>query len=196
MNNTITKRQSKNKDLLIKYLSEMPIVTIACKKVNISRGTHYKWCQEDSEYAQQVDKARSKGILLINDLAESTVVSLIKDERNLGACAFWLKHNCETYSPKIEISARNNSISDEELKRLTDLLYDKNRFIEGQKLLIQFATTGKIDEKIAQLILRLFSSHLKIEDTMTRKRESDILSEVMLRNSKNKQERRLHHGSK
>jgi hypothetical protein len=198
MNKTITKRQSKNKELLVKYFSEMPIVTISCKKANISRGTYYKWYHEDSEFAQQVDKARLNGVSLINDLAESTVVSLIKDERNLGACAFWLKHNCETYSPKIEISTTNNKnpLSEEDTNNLTDLFYDPKTFKEGQKLLTYYVSSGKITERLAQIILKTMLSQLKVEDVVTRKKEVDIMSEVMIRGFKIKQEEKLHHGSK
>ena len=107
MESTINKRQSKNKAMVVEQLSQSPIVTFACKRSNISRATFYKWCHEDNEFAQQVNEAVAKGNLLINDIAEATVISLIKD-KDLGASAFWLKHHSRIYSPKIEISANAN----------------------------------------------------------------------------------------
>lgn len=36
------------------------IVTIACKSVDISRQTHYRWLSEDAEYKQAVDDIADK----------------------------------------------------------------------------------------------------------------------------------------
>lgn len=195
MEKTIIKRQVKRKKLLLDLLKKTPIIQFACEKSGVSRATYYRWRQEDKEFVELSNQALSEGILLINDMAEAQLISLIK-EKNVPALFFWLKHHHYTYSPKIEISANTNLISEEEVSRLTELLYNQDNFKEGQKLLIYFATTGKIDPKIAQLILKLFSSQLKIEDTLIRKRETDIMSEVMLRDLKDKQQEKLRHGPK
>ena len=43
----IEERQEKEKLALLAVLKEMPIVEVACKRVGISRGTFYRWQQED-----------------------------------------------------------------------------------------------------------------------------------------------------
>jgi len=193
MEKTIIKRQVKRKKLLLDLLKKTPIIQFACEKSGISRATYYRWRQEDKEFVELSNQALSEGILLINDMAEAQLISLIK-EKNVAALFFWLKHHHYTYSPKIEISTNTNSISEEELGHLTDLLYDQDKFKDAQKLLIYYTTTGKIDGKIAQLILKLFSTQIRVEDVMTRKTEANIMNEVMLRDSKNKSIIKTHHG--
>jgi hypothetical protein len=45
---------------------------------------------------------------------------------------------------------------------------------------------GKISEKFAQMILRIFVAGIKIEDLNVRKTESEIISEVLFRKKHNK----------
>jgi hypothetical protein len=80
MDETIANRQAKNKDKLLEQLSKTPIVQIACEKTNVSRATYYRWRQEDSEFAEKADKAIGYGNLIMNDVAESQLLSLIKDK--------------------------------------------------------------------------------------------------------------------
>ena len=47
MDNTIEKRQSKNKEQLLEILKKTPIVQIACEKAGVGRATYYRWRKDD-----------------------------------------------------------------------------------------------------------------------------------------------------
>jgi hypothetical protein len=89
----------------IEVLREMPIIEVVCKRTNISRATYYRWRKEDSIFTNQANEALNQGSLLINDLAESQLISAIKD-KNLPAIVFWLKHHHTTYGDRLEITTR------------------------------------------------------------------------------------------
>jgi len=97
------KKNQKIKEDLIDNLKKTPIVQFACRKINISRSTLYRWKQQDKEFSERIEKAISEGNELMNDLAESQLISAIKD-RNLGAIIFWLKNRHKAYAPKLKIS--------------------------------------------------------------------------------------------
>jgi hypothetical protein len=103
--NTIDKRQDKNKELLIEQLKTRPIVQIACEKSGISRATYYRWRKEDGKFLKKSDEAIQEGSLLVNDMAESQLMSAIRD-KNLTAIIFWLKHHHPAYVDKIEIKGK------------------------------------------------------------------------------------------
>jgi hypothetical protein len=62
------------------------IVTSACKSVDISRETHYRWLREDAEYKAAVDSLSDVAL----DFAESQLHKQIKDG-NSTATIFFLK---------------------------------------------------------------------------------------------------------
>ncbi len=98
-------KTDKNKGLLIEQLKKTPIVQVACGKINISRATYYRWRKDDQEFAKTTDEAITEGSLLVNDIAESQLMSAIKD-KNLTAIIFWLKHHHPSYATKVEVTAR------------------------------------------------------------------------------------------
>lgn len=106
MDKTIEKRQSKNKKQLLEILKKTPIVQIACEKAGVGRATYYRWRKEDAEFTRQADQAVLDGSLLINDMAESQLMSAIKD-KNMTAIIFWLKHHHSAYATKVEITSKN-----------------------------------------------------------------------------------------
>ena len=93
-------KQLKNK--LLDQLKRVPIVEAACQKAGISRQTFYRWKFEDSEFAKEVEKAIDDGRMLVSDLSESQVLSLIRD-KNWQAISFWLKHHHPSYKTRIQI---------------------------------------------------------------------------------------------
>jgi len=105
-------KRDKDKKILIEQLKETPIVEYACKKLGIARATYYRWRKDDKEFEKESDMAILEGSLLINDLAESQLISAIKD-RNLGAIVFWLKNNSKKYAPKLEVDANIKQIDRE-----------------------------------------------------------------------------------
>lgn len=99
---TVDIRQAKAKESLIEQLKKTPIVQIACEKANIGRTTYYRWKKEDKEFAQAVESAIHDGADLVSDMAESKLVSSIKDG-NLTAIMFWLKNRHKNYATKLEM---------------------------------------------------------------------------------------------
>lgn len=108
MNDTIEKRQAKHKELLLEQLKRTPIVQIACEKTSVGRATYYRWRKENKEFAKLADAALAEGSALINDMAESQLISAIKD-KNLGAIIFWLKSHHPAYTTKMEVTAQLKS---------------------------------------------------------------------------------------
>lgn len=197
MDDTTVNRQSNNKELLLIQLSKNPIVQVACEKAGVSRTSYYRWRQEDKIFAHKADLAISESVMLMNEVAESQLLSLIKD-RNPTAIFYWLNHRHPAYAQRIEISASNakDGITEEEINHLTQLLYSKNTFKQGQSLLTSYVFKGYISEKFAQLILKMFMTQLRAEDVMTRKAEAEILTEVMTRRIQYKEKKKLKYGSK
>ncbi|MCX6810140.1 MAG: phBC6A51 family helix-turn-helix protein [Candidatus Berkelbacteria bacterium] len=108
MSNAIETRQTKQKELIIAQLKLTPIVQIACSKCNIARSTYYLWAKEDKDFAAKVEAAVEYGTNMINDLAESQLVTLIKDG-NISAIFYWLNHRHGKYSNKLEITTKGGS---------------------------------------------------------------------------------------
>lgn len=118
---TVSKRIADNKEQLIKQFKKMPIIQIACERNDISRSTFYRWCQEDSEFAKKARDALLDGKAMINDMAESQLISSIKD-KSFQAIAYWLKHNHPDYRTRVELtpSTPQESLSaEQESKVLT-----------------------------------------------------------------------------
>lgn len=102
---TIEDRQRKIKEDLLEQLKKTPIIQVSCEKVGIGRATFYRWKQDDLDFATQADEALLEGSLLVNDVAESQLISAIKD-KNLTAIIFWLRHHHPNYATKVEVTAR------------------------------------------------------------------------------------------
>lgn len=93
---TILSRKREEKRCLIEQLEKTPIVQVACEKVGVGRATYYRWMKDDKEFAQQAKIAHHRGILLMNDYAESQLLKSVKDG-NMTAIIFWLKSRHSTY---------------------------------------------------------------------------------------------------
>lgn len=90
------KKSVPKKKRIIKELSLVPIVQIACKRVGISRATYYRWRDEDPAFARECNDAIEKGVLSINDLAESKLIHRL-NEGDMRAISFWLTNNKDNY---------------------------------------------------------------------------------------------------
>lgn len=102
---TVDERQAKQKAELIAQFRKTPIVQLACERVGIGRTTYYRWRKEDSKFSQDADEAIHDGSFLVNDLAESQLLTCIRD-KELGAITFWLKHHHPKYSAKLEVTGK------------------------------------------------------------------------------------------
>src|SRR3990167_8803894 len=103
MNKTVQKRKKADQQLLLEHLRKTPIIQLVCEKTGIGRATYYRWRKEDQSFAEMADQALQESVSLINDLAESQLLSSIRD-RNMTAIIFWLKYRHKSYSTKIELS--------------------------------------------------------------------------------------------
>ena len=99
---TIAKRIKKEKELILEQLKKTPIVQIACEKVGIARATYYRWKDADRKFSTLAEEAILEGSRLINDMAESQLLSAIRDG-NMTGIIFWLKSHHPSYETRVEI---------------------------------------------------------------------------------------------
>jgi hypothetical protein len=92
----IIARLEKGKEVLLEQLLKTPIVQIACEKTGIARSTYYRWLDDDDEFNNKIKEAIRKGKSLINDMAESKLISAIQNG-NTTAIIYWLKNNHKGY---------------------------------------------------------------------------------------------------
>ena len=92
-------KKDRNKAAIVKRLSEVRIVEIACKSVGISRATYYRWLKEDAKFADDCVEAIVLGTQTICDLAESQIVTKIRSGDFRASTYFLEKHHPE-YVPK------------------------------------------------------------------------------------------------
>ena len=112
MSKTLNIKQSKKKEALVEQLKKAPIVQVACERTDVSRATFYRWKKEDVVFAEAVDEALATGSSLINDMAESKLISAIK-EGHMTGIIYWLKHHHPTYATRVELSMQQNRPQDE-----------------------------------------------------------------------------------
>ncbi len=171
------------KHQLLERLTKNFTISSACNAVGIDRKTFYRWIEEDLDFKAMAYDNIQESKKDVTDVAYTRLVKQIENG-NLTAVMYWLNNK----DP--EISDRAIYISEEEIKELSTLLYNPSTFKKGQELLTSYALRGKISEKYAQLILRIFMAQMKVEDIMTRKTEADVMSEVLFRNKMNKLRRK------
>lgn len=83
-------------------LRKVPIVQVACEKTGVSRNTVYRWKREDKQFAAEFDEALAEGVNYVNDMSESQLLQLIKDQ-NFSAVRFWLNKRHPAYKEKVEV---------------------------------------------------------------------------------------------
>ena len=98
----VKSRIKKSKELLLVQLAKTSIVQLGCERTDIARATYYRWRKTDRKFAKAADAAIQEGALLVNDLAESQLLSAIAD-KNMTAIIFWLKHHHCSYETRIEL---------------------------------------------------------------------------------------------
>lgn len=108
-------KTDKNKEILLEQFRKTPVIQIACEKTGISRMTYYRWLKEDKDFEKLAIEALAEGKLLVNDLAESQLISAIKD-KNMTAIMQWLRHHHPEYTNKLEVTTvmRQEELSPEQ----------------------------------------------------------------------------------
>lgn len=171
------------KKQILERLTKNFTISSACHAVGIDRKTFYRWIEEDLEFKAKAYENVQESKKDVTDVAYTRLVKQIENG-NLTAVMYWLNNK----DP--EISDKAIYISEEEIEVLSSLLYSPNTFKKGQELLTSYVLRGKISERYAQLILRIFLAQMKVEDIMTRKTEADVMSEVLFRKNMNKAQKR------
>lgn len=111
------------KQEVLEHLQKTPIVQVVCKQAGISRATYYRWLKEDVKFKKDAESALKEGIKLINDLAESKLISNI-NEQNMTAIIYWLKNHHAAYKDKLEVTAtsKNEPLSNEQRETIEKAL--------------------------------------------------------------------------
>lgn len=120
---TITERTAHDKAALIDQLRKTPVIQIACEKMGISRMTYYRWRNDDPDFMKATDEALLDGKTLVNDLAESQLLSALKDGEP-WSIQYWLRHHHSEYSNKLEITAKaaSDALTPEQQEQLNHAL--------------------------------------------------------------------------
>ena len=121
----IDARKAREQAMLLEQLRKMPIIQVACEKAGVSRATYYRWRKEDEAFATSADEAIQNGVSLVSDMAESQLLTGIRDG-NLGAVMYWLKHRNSNYNNKLEVTAKikteNDALTPEQEAAITEAL--------------------------------------------------------------------------
>lgn len=122
---TIKIRQHKLKEAVLEQLKHTPTIESACQKSQISRATVYRWIGDSKKFAKQINNALTEGRLFISDIAEAQIFSLIGDKK-MEAIKFYLTHNNERYSNKLELSGtvttKDEPLTSEQKKLIKEAL--------------------------------------------------------------------------
>lgn len=137
----MSRNQTADKKRLLLRLVKTPIVEAACNQANVPRSTYYRWRKDDEAFAEACDEAIEQSASVVNDLAESQLISAIKDQ-NMTAVMFWLKHHHRNYRTRVEIDAKIESVQQEltpeqaelvaHALRLAGLTTDNNKEIQDE----------------------------------------------------------------
>lgn len=100
----MSRNQKQDKRRLLEKLTQTPIVEVACKQAGVPRSTYYRWRKDDDVFAAKCDETIEQSAGLINDMAESRLITAIK-EQNMTAIIFWLKHHHPVYETRIKVDA-------------------------------------------------------------------------------------------
>lgn len=109
---------NKKKALLEALEENMGIVSAACKKLKISRQSHYNWLKEDEDYRNKVDELQNFCL----DFVESKLFKRIKDE-DTTSIIFYLKTKGRSRGYAQDVAAESKTpvvptrwIDDEDIK--------------------------------------------------------------------------------
>lgn len=94
---------TKDKKRLLEALKENHIVLAACRKSGISKSAYYRARTKDHKFAKAADEAMREGVELVNDAAESNVVTGVKN-RDKDLTKFWLTHRHPAFSERLALA--------------------------------------------------------------------------------------------
>lgn len=160
----------KNKIDVIEALKTTPIIQVACQKAGIGRATYYRWRTEDLDFKQKTDKSIKSGTHFINDLAESQLLSAIKD-KNMTAIIYWLNNHHSAYS--------NNKfyLSDKEKEKMIRSIFSPNSE-NAIKLVAKKTIKGKIPNSFFNIFRSIINSLNQIKGHEIENKKVEILTKL------------------
>lgn len=102
----MSKDNEKNKQIILDQLKKSPIIEVACQKTGIARSTFYRWKTGSKAFAKKVDEALEEGTNLINEVAESMLISAIQD-KNMSGIMFWLRNRHPEFKTRVEVTTKH-----------------------------------------------------------------------------------------
>lgn len=82
--------------LFLEELRKLPIISIVCDRVGLSRNTIYRWREEDSVFEKEMNAILKIGVSSINDLAESKLIAAM-NRGEKWAIKYWLDNHHPNY---------------------------------------------------------------------------------------------------
>lgn len=93
---TIEKRQEREKIRILECLRKIPVIEVACRAAGVSRGTCYRWMDEDPTFAERVKQALREAVDLVSDKAESNIIAKI-NAGDIPTSKYWLDNRKKEY---------------------------------------------------------------------------------------------------
>ena len=135
-------KQEIGKKTIIEQLQKTPILEIALNKTEVSRRTFYRWKQNDSKFAKEVDEAMTMGKSLISDVAESQLITAIKSG-DMRGIIFWLKHKKDEYRNRVELSGSIGQVREDLTEDEVEILHQALKLAGFEKNIIDEEETQK-----------------------------------------------------
>lgn len=156
----------KDKASVVEFLKTTPIVQVACQKAGISRATYYRWREEDEKFKEESDKTLKEGTFFVNDIAESQLISLIKD-KHPTSIYYWLNNHHPSYSEKRML------LSPQDQKLLIETITSQKQQ-KANQFVAERIIQGKIPRSIANALISIImkttgdepSSALKVRNEL------------------------------
>lgn len=97
-------KKDRLQNLFLEHLRKVPIIQVAAEKLGISRSTVYRWKEGDAQFTKDLDTALNEGEAYLNDMAESQLLTLMKD-KHWPSIKFWLEHRNPKFRNRLDITA-------------------------------------------------------------------------------------------
>lgn len=167
----IEERQGVEKSAFIEHFKKMPITSVICKQIGVSRSTIYRWFREDREFYNNYLEAEKEGREYMNDAMESSLINLAKNE-NITAIIFYLKYNHPRYSDSF------GALTPQVIKEVADYIENSEDIQNDSKFLSQLFSKRipiKVGRYILQIMRRLsFSKKNELDE-----RKENFLSKLI-----------------
>lgn len=126
-------KKDKVEKTFLEELAKTSNVSVACEKVGLSRQTVYRWKDESKEFDQMFEEAINLGVDSVNDLAESRVITRIKNGE-FSACKYWLDNHKKDYIRPRPEGFWDKLTNNDRVDRIEVKLFTKPEDVEKDKI--------------------------------------------------------------